>query len=211
MKTKAPTEQEVKIKGGFSIITSLVIVILIFSFFLVSCGAKKTDKTSKSEVSKMELTDKSQSEQSEESETNIDTNVKKSEIITVNDKDQTTTVEETIEPIDASKLASFTQNGKKQELFNSKKTTKTTVKKNNSNTNINTNTEASQKAASETNKKAATNNDIKIKAAAKKKEEDLHVDRKSWSIWNLWWLLVPVLIYLVYKNYKIGIFNFFKK
>lgn len=200
MKNKIPTHQEIKVKGSFNIIASLVIVILIFSFFLASCGAKKTDKTTKSEVLKMERTDKSQSEQSEQSETNIDTNVKKSETITVNNQDQTTVVEETVEPVDNTKPSSYIDtNGKKQELHNAKKTTKTTVKKNNSNTNSNSNTEASQKTDIKASKKSNSNANIKVKAAAKKIEADIHVDKKAWSLWSLSWLLVLVPVALGIK------------
>ncbi len=186
----------------FKILATLLIISMIVLFS--SCGAKKTDKTTKSDSSILELTDKSQSEQLEESKANVDTNVKKSETLIISDKDQTTTVEETVEPVDASKPSSYTdKDGKKQELHNSKKTTKTTVKNNNTNINSNSNAVASVKSGSEINKKINNNANIKIKAAAKKNETDVRVDRKAWSMWNLWWLLiVPVALGIrwIWKN-----------
>lgn len=180
--------------------TILYILMVIASIWLISCGARKSEKSSKSDSSKMELTDKSKSEQFEETKTNSDINIKKSEIRTENNQDQTINIKEIVEPVDPNKPASFTdKDGKKQELNNSKKTTETTVKNNNSKTNVKTDTEASLKTNTQNNKKASTNNDVKINAEAKKEESVKQVDKKQWNPWSLSWLLLIIPILLIWK------------
>lgn len=171
---------------------------LLFLFVIclsISCGARKKDVSKTTESTKIELTDKSKIEKSE----NVESNVKKSETTTVNNQDQTTTIEETVEPIDPTKEAVFTdKEGKKQSLVNGKKTTKTTIKNNNTKTDI-------AKEATEAlkiDKKESEAKDIKTKAEADKKTVEIAVKREAVSLWNLAWLLIPLGLYLVYKNWS---------
>lgn len=184
---------QINLNTIFKLLATLLIVSLIALF--CSCSAKKTDKTSQSEISKLEITDLSKNDKS----TVLENNIKSSEKITVNDQDKTTTVEETIEPVDTSKPAIYTdKNGQKQELHNTKKTTKTTIKNNN------TKTEIAFKKDNRTNivqnEKQQTN--IKKAAKTKKVATAVQVDRKALPLWNLRWLLVIVPVYLVWKNWS---------
>lgn len=164
----------------------------VTSMWLMSCGSRKSEKTNKSDSSKTELTDLSKNDKSIVE----DSNIKSSEKITINNQDQTTIIEETIEPLDVLKPASFVENGKKQELFNSKKTTKTTVKNNN------TKMEIASKKDNKTNivQKEKKQNNIKKKAESKKEQSKKKVDREAYSFWNWLWLLIPVV--LVISNWK---------
>jgi len=176
----------------------LIIALLIL---FCSCGAVKKDKTKTEEVIKTEMEDKSKNDKSEIAETNGETNIKKSQQLTVNDQDQTESVKEVIEPLDPTKEASYIDtSGKKQVLNNAKKTTETKTEKNNKKTESATKTDTFKKLANKSIKKESAGNNIKAKATAKTAAEAIHVDRESWSMWNLLWLLIPIGIYLVWKN-----------
>lgn len=178
---------------------NLAIKLLIFLFVIclfVSCGARKKDMTKTTESNKIESTDKSKTDKSE----NVESNLKKSEKITVNNQDQTTTIEETVEPIDASKEAVFTDAaGKKQSLVNGKKTTKTTIKSNNTKTD--TAKEATE--ALKIDKKESETKDVNFKAHDTNESVEIAVKRDAFSLWNFAWLLIPVGLYLVYRNWRL--------
>lgn len=168
---------------------------------LNSCGTFKKDKTQTEEVTKTEIEDQSKNDKSEIAETQGETNIKKSQELTVDDQNQTESVKEVIEPLDPTKPASYVdEKGKKQELNNAKKTTETKKEKNNKKTESATKTDTSQKLATKATKKESADNDIKAKTATKKAAEEIHMDRESWSLWNLLWLLIPVGIYWTWKN-----------
>lgn len=170
-------------------------VIYIVLCLFISCGARKKDSSKTTESTKIESTDKSKTDKSE----SIETNVKKSETTTINNQDHTTTIEETVEPIDPLKEAVFTDSsGKKQSLINGKKTTKTTVK--NNNTKADTKKESTE--ATKTDIKESEAKDIKAKANSDKKAVDVAVKRDAVSLWNFAWLLIPIGLYLVYKNWS---------
>jgi hypothetical protein len=75
---------------------------------VTSCGARKKIHQNNRISYKIESTDKSKLTRSENSESNI----KKSQTTTVNNQDQTTTIEETVEPVDPNK-AVFTDSAGK--------------------------------------------------------------------------------------------------
>jgi len=180
----------------------LWVIAIILGFAMNSCGARKVDKNRLEEETKTELTDTSKLAEIGNSETKTETNVKKSETVAVNDQDQTTTVKEILEPLDASKPASYTdKDGKKQDLNNAKKTTETTTKNNNTKTDISANTESVNKSEAKAKKAISVKNDIAKKADTKKVSEDIKIDREAWSVWNLLWILIPIgLIVLAVKN-----------
>jgi len=181
----------------FSVITALVLL-----FALFGCGARKVEKNRVEESTKTEIADKSKTDKLEITETKTETNIKKSEEITINNQDQSTTVEETIEPLDPNKEAAYIDvSGKKQILNNAKKTTKTTTKNNNTKTESSTKTDASEKLASKTDKKVFDFKDIKVVGIAKKKTEDIHIKRDAVSLWNWLWFLIPIgVCYWAWKN-----------
>lgn len=156
---------------------------------LNSCSAVKKDKTQTEEVIKTELAITEKAAKLEES------NVKKTENTKVDDKNETITEETTYEPIDPSKPASIIEpDGRKTDLNNSKKTTREITQKNN------TKIDNSKKSDEFHKSESSESSESDAKSNTKKAAEEINVDKKSWSIWNLFWLLIPIAIYLVWKN-----------
>ena len=140
------------------------IKIIVLVVVLSSCGARKVIRIESKEAAKAEFSDQSKSEQTEQSQTKGEINVKKSEEVTVDNQNQTLTKKETIEPVDPTKPASYTdKDGKKQELNNSKKTIETRTQINNTKTESKVKTETLEKKESKTNKKKYENKNIKAK------------------------------------------------
>jgi hypothetical protein len=150
----------------------LWIICIIFIWAIYGCGARKT------EVIKTETIDNTKTE----------TNIKRSEVVTVNDKHQTTTTEEVIEPIDATKEAVYIDKiGNKQILHNAKKRSVTAVKNNN------TKTESNKVADVYKVEQKAIIQTSKVK----------HIDKKQFNPFQLLWLLIPIgVIYWAYRKYK---------
>lgn len=180
----------------------VVSLLLSFVWLFCSCGARKSETTKTKESIKSEFTDQSKSEQTGQTQAKSETNVKKTEVITVDDHNQTTTKKETVEPIDPTKPASYVdENGQKQELNNSKKTTETTTQNNNTKTEVQTKTEASGKTETQSNKKATNTKNIKAKSDSEKLAKAKVVNREAWSVWNWLWVLIPTaVLYYVWKN-----------
>jgi FtsZ-interacting cell division protein ZipA len=181
---------------------------ILFTIFLVSgiwsCGARKVEKNRTEESTKTELIDKSKTDKSEVDQAKTETNIKKTELVTVNNQNQTTTIEEVLEPLDPYKEASYIDaSGNKQVLNNAKVTTKITTQKNNTKTNALAKTDASEKTAETTSKKESIANNIKSKSDSKKADEVIHVKRDAWSIFNWLWLLIPIgLCYWAWNKYR---------
>lgn len=184
-----------------SIMVFLVTGVMIL--LLTACGARKKDLSKTNESNKIEFTDKSKTDKSENSESNI----KKSETKTVNNQDQTITIEEIAEPIDPTKEAIFIdKEGKKQSLVNGKKTTKTTVK--NNNTKADTKKEYTE--VTKTDKKESEAKDIKTKAEADKKTVEIAVNRDAVSVFSFWWLWLIIAVALIWF-FKAPIIHWFIK
>ena len=178
------------------------IKIILLVVVISSCGSRKVIRIESKEAAKAEFSDQSKSEQTEQSQTKGEINVKKSEEVTVDNQNQTLTKKETIEPVDPTKPASYTdKDGKKQELNNSKKTIETRTQMNNTKTESKVKTETSGKTESKTNKKKYENKNIKAKTTNEKLAQENHVDREAWSVFNFLWLLVPAaVLYYVWRN-----------
>lgn len=168
------------------------IIILILSFSINSCGARKTDKFRASETVNSDSSVNSVVEKKEES------TIKTEKKVVVDDKDETVTEETIYEPSDATKPASIIdENGKETVLNNAKKTTRKTTKKNNTKTDNSTNSEEFHK----TELKELKN--IKVKVIAKKASKEIHVDKKEWSPLSLlWWIIPGVIVFWLFKKYK---------
>lgn len=184
--------------------TKRLIALWVFAIIcgiLNSCGAKKSTNTESEELVKTELSDNSKNETVEQSTIILDTNVKKNENIVVDNQDKTTTIEETIEPIDPKLPASYTdKEGKRQSLDNTKKTTKSTTKNNNTKSKSEIKEEVLIQSKASSAKKNSDHKNIKDKAEVKKGNETSTLDRKAWSIWNFAWLLLAIPIYWIWKN-----------
>ena len=178
------------------------IKIILLVVVISSCGSRKVIRIESKEAAKAEFSDQSKSEQTEQSQTKGEINVKKSEEVTVDNQNQTLTKKETIEPVDPTKPASYTdKDGKKQELNNSKKTTETRTQINNTKIESQAKTETLEKKESKTNKKKYENKNIKAKTTNEKLAQENHVDREAWSVFNFLWLLVPAaVLYYVWRN-----------
>ena len=178
------------------------IKIILLVVVISSCGSRKVIRIESKEAAKAEFSDQSKSEQTEQSQTKGEINVKKSEEVTVDNQNQTLTKKETIEPVDPTKPASYTdKDGKKQELNNSKKTTETRTQINNTKIESKAKTETLEKKESKTNKKKYENKNIKAKTTNEKLAQENHVDREAWSVFNFLWLLVPAaVLYYVWRN-----------
>jgi len=106
-----------------------IIICWTITILLCSCSARKAEKTRTSETIKTEIKTEAVIAKTE------DTNIKKTEKTTVDDKNETTTKETVYEPIDPTKPAITTDpDGTKTILNNSKKTTRETTHKNNTKT-----------------------------------------------------------------------------
>ena len=178
------------------------IKIILLVVVISSCGSRKVIRIESKEAAKAEFSDQSKSEQTEQSQTKGEINVKKSEEVTVDNQNQTLTKKETIEPVDPTKPASYTdKDGKKQELNNSKKTIETRTQINNTKIESKAKTETLEKKESKTNKKKYENKNIKAKTTNEKLAQENHVDREAWSVFNFLWLLVPAaVLYYVWRN-----------
>ena len=178
------------------------IKIILLIVVLSSCGSRKVTRTESKEDAKAEFSNQSKSEQTEQSQTKGEINVKKSEEVTVDNQNKILTKKETIEPVDPTKPASYTdKDGKKQELNNSKKTIETRTQMNNTKTESKVKTETSGKTETKAHKKDLKNKDIKAKSATKKLAQKNHINREAWSFWNWIWLLIPAaVIYYVWRN-----------
>ena len=174
------------------ILLGVLAALLVFA--INACGARKKNTTKTEQSTTVESIDKSKIDKYE----NTESNIKKLETVIINNQNQTTTIEETVEPIDPTKEAFFTdKEGKKQSLVNGKKTTKTTIANNN-------NKSESKKyitEATKSNKKESEAKNIKAKAETTKKAATVHVEREAVSLWNLAWLLIPFSLYLIYRNW----------
>lgn len=187
-----------------SVTICLWIVSMLFIWCFWGCGAKKTHSEKEKESSLVEVVDKSTTDSKVDKKEESETNVKRSEETIVNNKDQTVTKKETIEPIDNSKPASYKgENGKVQELNNSKKTTETTTKNNNTKTESKIDTEQSEKKTKDSIAEIKMRNDIQAKAEAQRQKEQDDLDRKQFNWLSLWWvyLIVIGLILLALKKF----------
>ena len=178
-------------KINLNIILKLLITATVFSIILLgySCGTRKTSKSKTSEKAKTETVVEYVVEKKEES------NLKKTEITTVDDKNQTTTKETVYEPLDNSKPASVTDpDGKETKLNNSKKTTRETTQNNNTKTDNSLTTSESKKAELSENIK-----DLKKEVA--EKTVDDRQSKKNSSYYKFLWFLIPIgMVYFFWKN-----------
>lgn len=187
--------------------SNTVLHILLVLLILTSCGARKAEKKRLKESLSTELVDKSETAKAEEIKVISETNVNRTTETTVNDLDETTTVKETIEPVDKTQKATYKDKyGNLQELNNAKKTTETTTKKNNTKTDISEKTAVTVKADSTSNKKESSKNDIKANSEANKATEDIKIDRKESIVLNVFFIAITIVIFLIlialYKKYK---------
>jgi hypothetical protein len=176
-------------KGKRSL-TFYSIALLLFLLFITSCRTVKKDKAYSKEEVKSENTEKVDKTSKEDSNTKI------TKEVVIDDRTQTITEIEVLEPIDATKPAIHTDSfGKKTELNNTKKTTTKITQKNNTVTN--------EKAKVDSIIKKEANKKINLlkKIVAKKEEEQIQVKRSGISTWKIVSIIV-ILAFISIAFYK---------
>jgi len=167
-------------------------VVIVLSVLMTSCRSVQKNKTEQFGFSE-------QLEETKTAETaKEDLNVNKQVEIEINS--HTGIIEETVtyEPIDKDKPAYVVnKQGKKIELNNSKLTEKKTVSNNKTASNEKSNIQINAK------KEAAKQTQARKKAATKKSNNQLNVERKPVKWLAFLWFLIPLGLYLLWKNWKI--------
>jgi len=171
---------------------------ILLVFLLSSCGAKKSSTSKTEEKVKEEVSITKDVEKKDES------NVKKAETVTVDDKTETVTKETVYKPVDPTKSASVTTpDGKKIDLNNSELHTKETIQKNNKKTeNL---VDTAIKSASTVIEKIK----LDAKSDSKKTAVLIEKDRKAWNVYNLFWLIIPIVIVLIIYRKRFVIIKWF--
>lgn len=169
-----------------------LILFLLLTIFLASCGARKVDKQVLNKEIEAKIVDNSVSEK--ESESNVKTTI----ITKVDDKNETVTEEIIYQPEDSTKEAIIIdENGKKIVLNNSKKTVKKTTQKNNIKSEYKYDSEIIEKEAFKDKK------DIKALSNTNTIKKESKIDREAVSMWNWLWLLIPVgIIIWLFRKYR---------
>lgn len=179
------TNQNIRLVILFSIAIAL-------SVLMTSCRSVQKKKTEQFGFSE-------QLEETKTSETaNEDLNVNKQ--VATQTNSETGIIEETVtyEPIDKDKPAYVVnKQGKKIELNNSKLTEKKTVSNNKTASNEKSNIQINAK------KEAAKQTQARQKATTKKSNNQLNVERKPIKWFAFLWFLIPLGLYLLWKNWKI--------
>jgi len=170
----------------------LWIASLLFIWLIWGCGARHVQKSESKEETKTELTDNSVTEKQ------IETNIKTETKLTVDDKNESVTQEESYEPIDPTKEASvIDSNGKKTILNNSKKVVKTEAKKNNTISELVNKTDELKKEADKEQKAVKQVNE------STKENNSKEVKKEPFNVFNLFWFIIPIaIIYIFYRIYK---------
>lgn len=176
-------------------IIKILLIALFFSLIalgLISCGARKVEKSYSKEEKTSNVIDNSVIEKQ------VDTNVKTTTTVKVDDKNEIVTEETIISPEDNTKEAFVIEkDGTKVVLNNVKKVYKKTIQKNNSQSQTFGNSEQVQKETSKEQKAVKKVNTYKKENSVK------NVDKKAFNMLNLLWLIIPIaLIYFLYRQYK---------
>lgn len=177
---------------------NLLFILVLFS--VLSCGSRKKDSSKKEESIKTDFSGIFRNSGNSQEFLNLDFNFTKSALTKGEQLFESEKEEFSIKPIDPSKPATYTgPNGKKHVLENAEMTNK--KGKDISITKSEKSENSQEFLKAELQKKAEQKAELeaKIIVEAKKREADLHVDRKAFSLWNLFWLLIPVGLFFVIK------------
>lgn len=186
------------------------ILVLSITFLINSCGARKSQilkKQEDSKTEKTELVEKNANTSISATDTKTET---KQEIINVISENETVIEETTDTPIDGSAVSEIIYpNGTKTIFKNVIRKTKKTRIKNNQNavSTINqvSNT-ASKSKINQVQQEKKQSNSVRKKSSIQKEKM---VQKESWSILNLLWLIVTVLlVYYLFKKYRSKIWWF---
>lgn len=186
------------------------ILVLSITFLINSCGARKSQilkKQEDSKTEKTELVEKNANTSISATDTKTET---KQEIINLISENETVIEETADTPIDGSAVSEIIYpNGTKTIFKNVIRKTKKTRIKNNQNavSTINqvSNT-ASKSKINQVQQEKKQSNSVRKKSSIQKEKM---VQKESWSILNLLWLIVTVLlVYYLFKKYRSKIWWF---
>jgi len=174
-----------------NIIYGCLVLVLLVS--MCSCGARKVNIEKQKEVSHTEISDNSLTERK------IDTNVKTTTTVKVDDKNQTVTEETILEPADPKKESFIIENdGTKVVLNNVKKTVKKTTQNNNT-------AVVKESLTTESKKEAVSEQKAVAKINTSNKEtKEKQVDKKQFNpFFSICIVAIGlILIWCVYRFYK---------
>lgn len=183
-----------------------ILFVLVLTSIL-SCGTRKKDTAERKVTVQTEFSGISRNSGNSQEILNSVANLQTKSVTKVDDQNQKVTSKKTFSPINPALPASLTdENGKKYDLINASYTQEETIEKNNKKSENSQDSRELLKVKSE--KIIEKKGELKaiIKHDAKSDEAELHVDRKASSLWNLFWLLIPVILILLvvalWKKYK---------
>lgn len=183
----------------------LLFILVLFS--VLSCGSRKKDSNKKEESNKTDFSGIFRNSGNSQEFQNLDFNFTNESLTKADQSIESEKEDFSVEPSDPTKPATYTDpNGKKYVLDNAKLTNKKSKHRSKTKSVKSENSQELLKA--ELQKKAEQKAELKAKiiAEAKKREADLHLERKSSGLWNLLWILIPIALFFIikfwWKNFK---------
>ena len=171
--------------------TKYIFILLL----LTSCASRKTNTEKLKEVQKIEVTEVVT--EKETTETKTDTNIKEVIETKVDTEKNIVTETKTIRPIDPNKEIIFKDLVFKNAEIKETKTTDLSKEKKVSIAEYNKAVSIAEKAIKEAKKLTELN--AELRKELKNKETE-----KTYSLWNLLWLLLLIPIYYLYRKYLVG-------
>ena len=168
--------------------TKYIFILLL----LTSCASRKTNTEKLKEVQKIEVTEVVT--EKETTETKTDTNIKEVIETKVDTEKNIVTETKTIRPIDPNKESIFKDLVFKNAEIKETKTTDLSKEKKVSIAEYNKAVSIAEKAIKEAKKLTELN--AELRKELKNKETE-----KTYSLWNLLWLLLLIPIYYLYRKY----------
>jgi Flp pilus assembly protein TadB len=182
----------------------LWLLILLTSFLMMSCNARKAESNKKEEATKTDITLNSDNSDNSSLEIKEDLNIKKTSTSKVDQQNQSESDELTVEPIDNTKPSIYTDpSGKKHVLENAKMTNKKNKQETKTNSSNSNNSEEFRKAELKYQNEQKAKLAAKLKAEKELAEKNKKVDKAEFSSWNFLLFLIPIaLMLVVWKVYK---------
>jgi hypothetical protein len=183
----------------------LWILILLTSFLMISCNARKSETNKKEEKTKTDLALNSDNSINSSLEIKADFNIKKTAISKTDQQNESESDELTVEPIDNTKPSVYTDpSGKKHVLENAKMTNKKNKQETKTNSSNSSNSEEFHKAESKYQNEQKAKLAAKLKAEKELAEKNKKTDKAEFSSWNYLLLLFPIglaiVAWIVYKK-----------
>lgn len=183
------------------------LTVFVLTIIVNSCGSRQAESIKKKETTKTDFSgffrNSGNSVEFQNLDFNLQTDIfkKKEVVVEIENNDFT------IEPEDISKPAIYIEpNGKKHVLINSKLTSKNAKQKSNYKTedSVKKNDIIVQKSVKED--QISSEAQVRLNQEAAISEANKNSNRKQWSLWNLLWFFIPILVIIgiwkLYKKYK---------